>query len=584
MDSDILKILLFVAALAIQAIAYVARLRKAKDNQNADTESDQGGQFDWDAILAEANTEADPNANDGDVAKTWLSADHDDVGVAPIDPKQQLEEQLQALIDTAEERARIARLDRATQPPARVLDDYVIGPAHAQLTALRALDRERPRRPAASADASADFIDGLDQDALFEGQVEQAIRRGQQLRTHLAFVSDTLDTFIQQRHIPELRQALGDADELARACYQPLFDFARVNQLELTSAEPIAVLTPFQLSTWTGFLPTGLAPLFLPSQFFDDIRWWPALAHEIGHDFLAATRFAEPRLRAELGLVSEDAGRPLLQVAPNGVTVHEVMRLFSVWFEEIFCDAIGTLMLGPAYGYTMVALFAQPGAPEHTVTVATDSYGMRYDHHPPRALRVALCAHLLELCDEHEAAEELRELWARQHGAQETLWVPTSRGDLGLPLPLMIEIGSDLLTSLYRDGKEGLDGHALADIPGLDYGPHAAAEARRAAEHLRAGRAPQRQQARSVIAGAVLAWHTEPERGPQYLALARQAIIGATEHKQDAYSQDLPAAPTAHPIGHSRDAFVLHTLLAPPPGLRHAQPRRRGFVARRSWP
>ena len=39
--------------------------------------------------------------------------------------------------------------------------------------------------------------------------------------------------------------------------------------------------------------------------FFERAAWWPAIAHEIGHDFLAAVPELDGRLRAQLGLVNE---------------------------------------------------------------------------------------------------------------------------------------------------------------------------------------------------------------------------------------------------------------------------------------
>ena len=46
----------------------------------------------------------------------------------------------------------------------------------------------------------------------------------------------------------------------------------------------------------------------------------------------------------------------------GGRVVAQIERLLSAWFEEIFCDVFGTLMLGPAYGYAMLeALSAEEG-------------------------------------------------------------------------------------------------------------------------------------------------------------------------------------------------------------------------------
>ncbi|WP_428264790.1 hypothetical protein [Haliangium sp.] len=448
---------------------------------------------------------------------------------------------------------REARVDRATARPAQVIEDYVLPQA-------RALAAELSRGPAPTRE--------------LRGRLE-----------HIDFVQGVVEAFIEQRRRPGLREALGDADEIARACYQPLVDFARVNRLALTSAEPLALLTRFDLSIWTGFIPTGVAPLFLPPAFFEDVRWWPAVAHEIGHDFLAATAHAEARLRAELGLPSEEVGRRPLVLGPGGLAASELMRLYGAWFEEIFCDVIGALMLGPAYGYTMVSLFATPHAPRRAVMVGAGHHG--YDRHPPRSLRVHLCAHVLDLVGEDGAAEEIRAEWDQVHGDEDTVWVPTTSGEIGLPLALMNELAAGLATSLVREGKEGLDGHSLVDIPGLDYGPHLAAEARRACEEILVGRAPSQHRARAVVAGAVLAWRREPARHSGYVALARRAICGVREQREDIHAgaYDLPQGGVgAHPRANLRAAFVLSTILAPPPAATRRRRARPSFLARRARP
>src|SRR5690606_7621401 len=104
----------------------------------------------------------------------------------------------------------------------------------------------------------------------------------------LALVHSTIEVFIAQRRDPRLRHRLGDVDALADACYRPLIDFARASRIPLRSAAPAAMLGSFDLAIWTGFRPTGLAPLFLPPDFFERLAHWPAVAHEIAHDFLAA--------------------------------------------------------------------------------------------------------------------------------------------------------------------------------------------------------------------------------------------------------------------------------------------------------
>lgn len=484
---------------------------------------------------------------------------------------------LDELIREAETLLASARIEPATARAAQVLEDYVLP---------RAMDVRRELAPGQTAQTQT----AQTQTAQTMGSF--AVARAKLI--HLTMVRDAVEHFIAQRRRPDLREAVGDADALAMACYEPVLHFARINRVPLTSAHPVALLTPFDMSTWVGFIPTGVAPLFLPPTFFEDIRWWPAVAHEIGHDFLAATPGLDTRLRMQLGLPSEAAGTRLIDVhAGGGVPIRELVRVQGAWFEEIFCDLFGTMMLGPAYGYSMASLFAEPDAPVRVITAYRSADGRGYDTHPPRHLRVLLCARALRLMGEDEAADEIVDEWTAVHGDQPALWLPTTRATVGVPTEIMVELGDQIITALYREGLDGLDGHSLSDIPGLDHGPHQAAEARRACDQLLAGRAPVSQRARAVVAGAVLAWRREPGNQARFIALARQAIVGVTETRRDlhagvhsdAYARDPLAAGGARRQQALREAFLLHTMLAPPPSVRRLRPGvRPGFLARRPGP
>lgn len=398
---------------------------------------------------------------------------------------------------------------------------------------------------------------------------------------HLRMVHGAIETFIAQRRVPDLCKALGDADEMARACYQPIFEFARASRLELTSAVPVCVFTPFELGIWTGFIPTGIAPLFLPQRFLDDVRWWPAMAHEIGHDFLAATPGAEEGMREELGLPPEHVGTVPMSAFTDTLSLREVYRVFGAFFEEFFCDVFAALMLGPAYGYTMIELFSEPHAPHRTATVFLDEHG-RYDLHPPRLLRVLLCAHVMRVIGEHEAADEIMREWTERHGEQESVFFPTREGSVVLEIPVaaLDLVLSELASRLATQGLDSLDGHALSDVPGLAHGPHQAAEARRVRDELLTGRVPAQHGVRPVMAGAVLAWRAERGRHDAIVALARRAIVGVTDTREGIFTS---AAPGRLGRNDLFEAFILHTILAPPPGVSRRR-RESGFLDRRRWP
>ncbi len=500
----------------------------------------------------------------------------------------------------AEELLESARIDPATRRVAVVIDDYLL-PQLAR--ALSAVDDEN------SAAAGIDHDDAAGDPA--DDPAIRALMLYQRLES-LHVVATATEVLVKQRRDPRWRKQLGDADEIARACYEPLLDFARANRFELSSADPVTIIGPFELGLWTGFIPTGVAPLFLPPRFFRDIRWWPAVAHEIGHDFLAATTHAEDRMRAQFGLLSENGGQDILSVNNDagGLQASDLRRLLGVWFEEIFCDLVGVMMMGPAYGHTMVSLFAEPHAPQHTATVATTwgpDHLPHYDEHPPRLLRVQLCAHALQLLGEDAAGRAITAEWAEIHGEQDALWLPVQEGVVGIPVEVFFDMAAELVTSLYRDGNEGLDGHALRDIPGLDYGPHIAAEIRRVQEALVIGQSPNttttaalHHSTRAIVAGAVLAWHSHPARSEEFIEAALTAIIGAADRRSDydktrpghrgprtrsAEGPDPAFGLQAAPVT-GRDALILHTIMAPPRSVAHLRPThmRGGMLEPKQWP
>ena len=385
----------------------------------------------------------------------------------------------------------------------------------------------------------------------------------------------TMETMVSQRQEEEGRETLGDADAFALACYQPLIDFARAENVPLRSAEPVAMLGKLALSTWTGFATTGLAPLFLPPSFFQQIAWWPAVAHEIAHDVLVATIGADSHLRAQLDLPDVKNGRIPLGVLSEDITVGELRRVVGGWFEEIFCDVFGTLMLGPAYVITMVHLFASPDEPELVTQVGVDETGKQYVVHPPRHLRVLLCCDLLDRMGHHTEAVELEEEWEASHGYPAGISFPVPGFSVEIPVEPLREILEEICTRLAEEPLQAFGGYNLAAIPGVDYGPHRHQESLRSCDELLRGKAPKGHKPRAVIAGAVLAWNKEPEREQEILLRARHAIRGASEWIDHYDMEEASSSVVGNGEPSPREAFILHTIFAPPLALSHKAKRGR---------
>ncbi len=461
-----------------------------------------------------------------------------------VDPwaeeRAELEASLQTLEDDANAIARDARTARATRRFAEVVDDWV-GPRIDELQgALRYAKGPPP----------AEVIHGQSDVELVLAQVE---------------------SFIGQRRNPVLNAKLGDADAFAESCYRPIAEFAYAEGLGLTSNFPVCQLGPVDMGIYTGFIPTGIAPISLPSRFFERILWWPALAHEIAHDFYFATPGFDRGLREHLGLPGQARGSAPLRFDSQGLTVHELHRVFGGWLEELFCDVFGTLMVGPAYAYAAMELFADPSDPMNVARVWVSRDGRGYDEHPPRHLRMIAIAHILDEISESDDAAIVREEWARRHGGDpESILFPMGHQLLGLPVEPLADIVKDIAHRIHDDQLRVLSGYRLADVPGVDWGPHEKAEAERVARELLSGKVPHYTNARSVVAGAVFAWRQAPDREAQLMALARRDIraVGTTEDSPDAYDLDLFLGRGKRGGVSPREAFILHTILAPSPAVR----------------
>jgi hypothetical protein len=463
---------------------------------------------------------------------------------ATVDRRNRFDDALAALERRAGGMAEAARLERANRRFVQALTEFF----PEELARVRKLSRDT------------------------KGELRPGLERAP---VALGGVLDEIDTLMEQRRDPELRAALGDADRLAEVCYQPIIDFARAKGLALTSSFPATQLTEFDLAIWTGFIPTSIAPIFLPRTFFERAAWWPALCHEIGHDFLASVRGLEPRLRADLNLPSAEVGsRPLafnLYGDDLDLDLDQLPRLFGGWFEELFCDVFGTMMCGPAYVATMKILFAAQSDVREVLIASFDDSGQRYDPHPPRHLRLIAGCAVLERAGLHTDAKRLRAEWDARHTAQgrgpDRILFQVGRSLIGLPLELFTPIITRFVEQLYAGPCEGLGGFGLQDLTGLDYGPHEHAEGLRARDALLRGQVPIVRDPRAVVAGAVFAAFARPDSEARILENARAAIpaLGTSETRPDALADgDSTASGLRLDRAALVDAFVLREVLTRP--------------------
>jgi cbb3-type cytochrome oxidase subunit 3 len=395
----------------------------------------------------------------------------------------------------------------------------------------------------------------------------EVVRELSRARMHLDAVFEVTSFMAAQRRDQTLRELLGDADALAEACYRPIVEHCRRREISLSSDRAVTVLDGDKLYFFSIDDPTGLATIVLPGAFASELGWWPALVHEIGHDFYRSVADLSKDLVTALGV-------PANARLPSGtttLTTADLDRALFAWHEELFADAFGTMMLGPAYIRTMMWTFGTEGKEEAARARALDDG--RFEEHPPSHVRVAAACRLLGRMGYGGEGDRLEAIWRKRVGPFDHVVIPTHRGlFFACEDEPVIEIAARVGTLLYEQGMPSLGEQPLRSIFGLDFGPREHAEASLVARRLAAGRQPLVRDPRLLIAGGVLAWFDHPEQAVRIYQLVRQAIWGVAEVRSPyPFQEDRPADEARITPTLVRDALILDTLLE---GPRSSQPLR----------
>jgi hypothetical protein len=361
-----------------------------------------------------------------------------------------------------------------------------------------------------------------------------------------------------QRRDGDLLELLGDADALAESCYRPIVDYCRQRGIKLGSDRTATCIGGDKLFILSVDDPSGLAPIVLPSDWSTQIGWWPALAHEIGHDFHNSVPGLGGELRRELSLPGPVGKLPGPQVRQT-----DLDGAVGAWMEELFADAFGTMMLGPAYVATMTWSFGSPKEPVQALAAAGTRSG-NFEEHPPGHVRVVTACRLLGMMGYGALGDRLEASWRRIHREPSYVYLPTRTGNWAtLTDEIVIERALQVGGALYETGLPSLAGLPLRSIPGLDFGPREHEAARGVKDALLAGRKPSLKDPRLVISGAVLAWTEKPSEAAKILKIARDLIdaVGVPRRRSQWAPEAVAGASLSPDAQLWRDAVVLDALL-----------------------
>jgi hypothetical protein len=390
------------------------------------------------------------------------------------------------------------------------------------------------------------------------------------LGAYLDALTQLLSRMADQRRDEALDELVDDADTLAEACYRPVVDYCRTNDVPLSSDRTATVFGD-DCSPWLGRIddPTGLAILHLPWKWLAEVHRWPAIGHEVGHDFYDSVAGLDLEVLRRHGLadLADEAG---VLDGSQGITMRDIERIVVTWRHELVADAFGAMMFGPAYVVTTAAIFARPEAPRETLTVQVDESGTDYEVHPPGHIRVAAVCRLLARMGYGALGVGLEQRWRAQHGEPSGILLPAPDGWLRIADEPFLDRAVSITASLYQEGFTALRGIPLSSMPGFDFGPREHEAALRARDAFLADARAPLTDARLLIAGAVLAWAERPQENARLLRAARLAV-GRLPLRVPGDAVSLAGVDMGSPRELVRDAFLLDLLLSPPASARYTR-------------
>ncbi len=383
-----------------------------------------------------------------------------------------------------------------------------------------------------------------------------------------------LESMADWREDARLGGVLADADAIAGDLYEPIRQLADTYGLGVPDQRPVTAPGTGDESLWLGILPEGTPLIVVPDDYDADLYRHAAVPHEIGH--LVWERV--PGLAAEVSRALELTANATLLRFEDGRVLGSLHQPFTAWRDEIFCDAMAVLLLGPSALRGFVHSFAVPHHPDATTTATGAAQG--YHPHPPRWLRVRMAAHTLGRMGFDREAREIVAEWDALHGEAAGIVLPCQGGvAVRIGTQVLVDFIAPRLDALYDTGWASLSGFRLSTVPDLEMTAARWARVRSRAEMLAAG-APFNDAARIVLAAAIEARAAHPDHATRIARGLRRAVLGRDADERrvaDPRYQRRTAGLVRHRLADEvRDALILREVLGPPAFQRRGRPSRRG--------
>ncbi len=464
------------------------------------------------------------------------------------------------------ERARLLEDElRRGDGPLSILRESLIATVEQPLQAAHAVLRDtRVHLETGDAEMALRFMNDL-------GPVRKAFEQLGEVPARLG----AIEALARWRTDPQLAPIMADADAIAEAFIDPFRKFTRNHGIYFARQRSICAPAAAGMErVYVDLLP-GHPVIFVPDDFGEDLLRWPSVAHEIGHVLWNTLPGFAEEVR-DFAVSRNTAWLPRLQ---GRDVVFDVHAAFHAWLPEIVPDVICTMLLGPSALAGMVHSFGATSDPREVQMAYTDD-GQTLSVHPPRHLRIVLCAHVLDLMGYTSDVDDLLQRWDRQHHAPTTLLFPTLYGQLlELPAPRFMALGRALVQRFYASDYEALAGYPLSAVHDLAMSPGKWARAKARAGDLIADK-PFHDEARIVIAAGIIAAERSPGAQVRITRGVRRAIVGMgvpKKHLADAHYRTRPLqSASGVEMADAVAALILHEVLH----RKHARVPRSRMAAR----
>ncbi len=273
-----------------------------------------------------------------------------------------------------------------------------------------------------------------------------------------------LEQLSQFHRDPRLSQLINDAEHIAEDMINPIRRFALSRGFDFPRLQPICgPVEPEHQAVLMGLLP-GHPLLFVPDDFTEDLLWWPAMAHEIGH--LLSLQIPSFK-QAILGGLPPSGGQPWLPRLQGQQVVLDMAAILERWLPEIAADTLGAMLLGPAALRGAIQAFSEEEDPEWQ-----RADGHYVAEHPAPELRIRYLVRVLGRMGFKGPSAEILKRWETLHGDPAHIILPSLFGqDVPIEKNFLLQQMDQIAELLMGEGFQGIGGYPLSAIHGLNLSP-----------------------------------------------------------------------------------------------------------------